>query len=68
MPWAAGLYALACQVFPGVNPEIFREAALATADAVPVKKGGAGYTLEKVVNPVRLIARLQAANEKQQAR
>ncbi len=60
VPWAAGLYALGCQVYPALTPDIFWREALASADAVRVKEGPGGYTLRKVANPARLIARLQA--------
>mgnify|MGYP001766081480 CR=1 FL=1 len=58
-PWMAGLYALACQVYPQVTPELFWSVGLETADAVKFSKGGKKYTLRKVVNPVKLIARLE---------
>ncbi|MCM2266306.1 MAG: hypothetical protein NDI60_00875 [Elusimicrobiales bacterium] len=59
VPWMAGLYALACQVYPEVTPAIFWNAMLETADAVTFKKDGAAYTLQKVVNPEKLMARLR---------
>ncbi|MFA6435456.1 MAG: S8 family serine peptidase [Elusimicrobiales bacterium] len=58
-PWVAGLYALACQVYPELTPKEFRAAALQTADAVTFKKGDNTYTLQKVVNPVRLIEKVK---------
>jgi hypothetical protein len=33
-PWIAGLYALACQVDPGVTPELFWKTALETGDSI----------------------------------
>jgi len=64
IPWTAGLYALACQVYPDVTPAIFREAALSTANAITFKRDGKDYTLEKVVNPVRLMDKLGLMNTK----
>lgn len=60
IPWTAGLYALACQVDADITPEAFWTAALETADAVSFRKAGKTYTLNKVVNPVKLIAKIQA--------
>lgn len=60
VPWTAGLYALGCQAYPALTPDIFWREALATADSVAVRAGGGGYTLQKVVNPGRLLARLEA--------
>jgi len=59
IPWMAGLYALACQAYPDVTPEVFWAAALETADAVSFKRGGKTYTLEKVVSPTKLIEKIQ---------
>ncbi len=64
IPWTAGLYALACQVYPAVTPAIFREAALSTADSITFKRNDKEYTLEKVVNPVRLMDKLALMNKK----
>lgn len=59
VPWTAGLYALACQVYPAVTPELFWRTALDTADEVTFKKDGAERRLRQVVNPERLIAALR---------
>jgi hypothetical protein len=62
-PYIAGLYALACQVKPDVTPQEFWKAALDTGDTVKVKKDGQTRSLEKIVNPARLIARLQSQTQ-----
>jgi hypothetical protein len=36
VPWAAGLYALACQVKPDITPELFWKTALETGDVLPL--------------------------------
>lgn len=59
VPWTAGLYALACQVYPAVTPELFWRTALDTADEVVFKKDGLDRRLRHVVNPERLIAALR---------
>lgn len=62
-PYIAGLYALACQVKPSVTPQEFWKAALETGDTVQVTKNGVKYPLGKIVNPAKLIARLQSAGK-----
>ncbi len=62
IPYIAGLYALACQVKPEVTPEEFWQTALDTGDTVKLEKEGKTYKLEKIVNPVKLIERLQQNN------
>lgn len=59
IPYIAGLYALACQVQPGITPEIFWKKALETGDLVNVKREGKEYRLERVVNPEKLILGLK---------
>lgn len=63
IPWTAGLYALACQIYPAITPEIFKTAALATADSLTFKRDGNTYTLQKVVNPTRLMEKLKQMNK-----
>lgn len=55
IPYIAGIYALACQVKPDINPDIFWSAALNTGDTIKVQNNGKEYELKKVVNPVRLM-------------
>lgn len=59
VPWMAGLYALACQAYPPLTPAVFWGAAMETADAVTFAEGGTKFTLQKVVNPGKLIAKLK---------
>jgi hypothetical protein len=59
VPWAAGLYALACQVKPNITPELFAETAFKTADTITVKKDGKRYKLKNIINPIKLIKKLQ---------
>jgi len=49
-PWLAGMYALCVQVYPDITPELFIELAFETGDSL-----NAG----KIINPVRLIERLE---------
>lgn len=61
VPYAAGLYALACQVRPEVTYEEFLAAAQATAVPVSVQsEEGRAYPYGRVVDPTALLARLGA--------
>jgi hypothetical protein len=62
-PWMAGLYALACQVKPSVTPEEFWKSGLDTGDTVQIEKDGKKYPLEKIVNPAKLIKRLESSGK-----
>ena len=59
VPWTAGLYALACQAYADITPEVFWAAALETADSVSFQRNGKTHTLKKVVNPIRLMEKIQ---------
>lgn len=60
-PYAAGLYALACQVRPEVTYEEFLAAAQATASPLSVRSGeGKEYVCGKVVDPGALLERIGA--------
>jgi len=48
VPWAAGLYALACQVKPDVTPELFWKTALETGDIVPLPAKWPNPTPEEI--------------------
>ena len=54
VPYVAGLYALACQVKPDITPDVFWEEAFNTSDTVYGRK-----KLGKIVNPVKLIEKLE---------
>ena len=61
VPYAAGLYALACQVKPEVTYEEFLSAAQATARPVSIwKDGKTEYFCGKAVDPAALLAALQS--------
>jgi len=51
-PWIAGLYALACQVDPGVTPEAFWKAALETGDSVEFPPGKETLSDEEIESRV----------------
>ncbi len=55
IPYIAGLYALSCQVKPGVTPQEFWNKALETGDIIEIDKNGKKYKFGKIVNPVKLI-------------
>jgi len=59
IPYIAGLYALACQVKPGVTPQEFWNKALETGDEIKIEKNNKVYKLGKIVNPVKLIESLK---------
>ncbi|HWI53140.1 MAG TPA: S8/S53 family peptidase [Symbiobacteriaceae bacterium] len=59
VPYLEGLYAMALQVKPGVTPDKFFEAAIATAQSVTVEDDGTTYKLGAIVNPQALIERLK---------
>ncbi|MDV3428469.1 MAG: S8 family serine peptidase [Bacillota bacterium] len=54
-PYIAGVYALCCQVMPNITPEIFYNKALETGSKLYVTDNNTVYTLEKVINPTKLI-------------
>lgn len=64
IPYIAGLYALACQVKSDVTPEEFWEVALTTGDSVELEKDGKIKTLSTIVNPIKLVEKLQERNKK----
>lgn len=58
-PYIAGLYALACQVKPSLTPELFWKTALATGDTIQITHENKNYKLGIIVNPLKLIEKLQ---------
>ncbi|MGE5629888.1 MAG: S8 family serine peptidase [Caulobacteraceae bacterium] len=54
VPYIAGLYALACQVKPDINPETFWNNVLSTGDVVQINHDGEPHSLGKIINPVKL--------------
>ncbi|MGE5458849.1 MAG: S8 family serine peptidase, partial [Methanobacterium sp.] len=63
VPYVAGLYALCCQVQPDITPEQFFVDAIATGDIKVIEKNGKKYQLGTIVNPSRLIEKLQSKQE-----
>ncbi|MPN02052.1 hypothetical protein SDC9_149265 [bioreactor metagenome] len=55
IPYIAGIYALACQVKPDVNPDIFWTEALRTGKTITIEKNNAKYEFGKIVSPQDLI-------------
>ena len=62
-PWLAGMYALCVQVYPDITPELFIQLAFETGDEISLFRGGNIYTLRTVINPIRLIERLELMRE-----
>lgn len=58
VPYIAGLYALSCQVNPEVTPDLFWEKAYETGDILELKMDTEMYTIDRMVNPVKLIESL----------
>ena len=58
MPYFTGVYALACQVDPGITPERFLQLAWETGRALEVGEGEQAFVLGKIVDPVALIEAL----------
>jgi len=55
IPYIAGLYALACQVKPDINPEIFWAEGVRTGDTIEIEKNNKKYRFGTIVNPIKLI-------------
>lgn len=59
VPYIAGLYALACQAKKDLTPNEFWQLAMETGESVEIEKDGNLFKLERIVNPVRLLDKLQ---------
>ena len=61
LPYIRGLYALACQVKPDIDPWQFFEEMLKTSETTEIKNEYINHTyeLKNIVNPVRLINSFQ---------
>lgn len=55
VPYIAWIYALACQVYPKITPEIFLKIAKETWTPMNKKQDGKNLYLGKIINPQRLI-------------
>ncbi|MCX7923128.1 MAG: S8/S53 family peptidase [Clostridia bacterium] len=62
-PYIAGLYALACQVYEDITPDIFWNKALETGEKKEIVKGDKKY-VGKMIDPVKLIASLEREGRK----
>jgi subtilisin family serine protease len=67
-PYYAGIYALACQVYPQITPEQFRKIAWETKTPITVNdtdKDGKQitYTINGIVNPVGIIEKVKSLAE-----
>lgn len=61
IPYIAGLYVLACQVKPDVEPETFWRAAISSGNTLEMEREKNRYCLGQIVNPEALIRQLQNA-------
>ena len=59
VPYIAGMYALACQVDPGITPQDFWSTALQTGKTTQVEHNGKPYSLGAILDPQALIAAVQ---------
>lgn len=59
IPYAAGIYALAAQVYPQITPDIFMQAARETAFANSCTYNGEKFKTKYLIRPEKLIQKLQ---------
>jgi hypothetical protein len=59
VPWIAGLYAIGCQVDPGLTPQVFWAKALETGRVIRVSRGGEECELGSLADPVVLMEALR---------
>ena len=62
IPYIAGVYALAVQVEPAITPEQFWSIAMETGRTIKLKHSGKTMRLGPIIDPVKLIDRLQKKN------
>jgi hypothetical protein len=67
IPYLAGLYALACQVEPGITPEVFWAKALATGDSVEIPARRSMPSQEELARQIDRILDEQIAFMKQRS-
>ena len=58
MPYFAGVYALVCQVDPGIPYERFLQLAWETGRVLEVGEGEGTFVLGRIIDPVALIETL----------
>lgn len=59
VPYVAGVYALACQVYPKINPTIFWDLARKTGRKININKNGKSTEFGIIINPAILIDELK---------
>jgi hypothetical protein len=59
IPYIAGMYALAAQVYPEITPEVFWELAMRTGRTITLDHGGEQIPFGPILDPQALIAVLQ---------
>ena len=59
VPYIASVYALACQVNPGITPDVFWREALKTGDTIQLKHENKSYSFGKIINPVKLMENIK---------
>ncbi|MEG2289377.1 MAG: hypothetical protein RR891_05375 [Clostridium sp.] len=59
----AGLYVLACDVYPDITPEIFYKVAMETSNKLECAVNSQIYTIPHVINPINLIENLNKLNK-----
>jgi len=55
VPYVAGVYALACQVYPKITPTVFWEIVRRTGETIILTKDGNGSKFGCIINPVKII-------------
>ncbi|PKO19304.1 MAG: hypothetical protein CVU39_00275 [Chloroflexi bacterium HGW-Chloroflexi-10] len=59
IPYIAGMYALAAQVYPEITPDVFWELAMRTGRTITLDHGGEKIPFGPILDPQALIAVLQ---------
>lgn len=60
VPWIAGLYALGCEAYPELTPELFWAKALETGRTIRIQKGTETLEFGTIADPVALIDGLKS--------
>ena len=59
IPYLAGIYALACQIKPSINPEDFLDIVFETGNFLDHTDDYSGYNVKKLINPVEIMNTLE---------
>lgn len=62
VPYAAGVYALACQVCPGITPKAFWDIARRTGETVMIDADGGSVRFGVIINPEKIIEEARKLN------